>query len=158
MADPTAKFTWDLPNVGGDNDAWGGLLNTILDEIDGYLGAMTVDHNFAGIVTDDYTPVNLGSFPGTVAVDVSAGRFFYGTVTHADSKLSISTPPDSGQVVFLMFEITDGGVASGLWPAGFDWPGGSPPTLTTSGVDVIAAYTRDGGTTWHAALAQLDSQ
>jgi len=156
MADPTVKFTWDLPNVGSDNDAWGGLLNMILDEIDGYLGAMTVDHNFAGIVTDDYTPVNLGSLTGTVIVDIEAGRFFYGTVTSAVT-LSLSNLPSSGAVVFVMFEITDGGTDV-TWPASFDWPGGSPPTLTASGVDVIAAYTRDGGTTWHAALAQLDSQ
>lgn len=150
------KLSWAIPNEFEESDLWGGELNAIFDDIDTLLGTMTADGIFA-VKTDSYTAVNLGSLTGTVNVDCSAGRFFYGTVTAACT-LSLSNLPASGRAVFIMFEITNGSAFTLTWPTSFDWPGGVPPTLTAAGVDVVAAYTRDGGTTWHAALAQKDTK
>jgi hypothetical protein len=34
LSSPTTNYGWAKPTVGGDNDAWGGMLNTDLDQID----------------------------------------------------------------------------------------------------------------------------
>lgn len=153
---PSTKFAWSVPDPGTEGDAWGAELNTIFASIDSYLGVMAVDKQFS-VKTDDYVPVALGSLTGAVSVDLDDGRFFSGTAV-ANFSFSLSNVPATGKVVYIMFEITNGGAYTVTWPASFAWPGGSPPTLTAAGVDVIAAYTRDGGTTWRAAAAQIDSQ
>jgi hypothetical protein len=58
--------------------------------------------------------------------------------------------------VFIVLELTDGGSETLTWPASVEWPGGTQPTLTVGGVDLLTFYTRDGGTTWRGALAMRD--
>lgn len=168
MADPLTYLGLDLPNVGGDGDVWGTKLNAIIEAIDAELAAL--DGSAGGALpisggtmtggihhkTDTYAPVDLGTLSGTMSVDLSAGNFFYGTAG-ANYGFAFTNVPTTGKVVFVMLEITNGGAYTPTWPASFKWPGGSPPSLTASGVDLIALYTRDGGTTWRAAMAQEGS-
>ena len=169
MAD-TANFTWTKPTVDGSDGAWGTILNTLFDDIDSDLNSVKTTADAAlpkagGTLTGEVqlktvknTAVNLGSsLSGSVALDLSAGDFFYGTAT-GDVSFSISNAPSSGPVVFIMIELTDAGTHTITWPASFAWPSGSGPRLTDSGVDIVAAYSYDGGTTWRAALAQKDSR
>lgn len=88
-------------------------------------------------------------------MDLDVANFFYGTVT-GTTTFAFSNVPSS-IAVFVILEITNGGSQTVNWPASVAWPGGSAPTLTTSGVDVISLYTRDGGTTWRAAFINEDS-
>jgi hypothetical protein len=162
----------DLPVVGGSQNTWGNILNTILSAIDSELsdindlataalpatgGAMTGN---LFVLTDTYESVDLGDLDGgTVSLNMNLSRFFYADLV-SSTTLSFTNPPASGDVCFFMLEITDtsSGAASITWPGSVDWPGGSPPTITSDGVDVIAFYSRDGGTTWRGAVAQADSQ
>jgi hypothetical protein len=57
----------------------------------------------------------------------------------------------------IMIEITNGGLQTVTWPTGTKWVGGTPPTLTTAGQDVISMYTHDAGVTWNAFLVGTDS-
>ena len=41
------------------------------------------------------------------------------------------------------------------WPSGTKWPGGTVPTLSTSGTDILVFCSFNGGTTWYANLAGL---
>jgi hypothetical protein len=44
------------------------------------------------------------------------------------------------------------------WPAAVDFPGGTAPTLTAAGVDLLVFVTRDSGTTYHGMVASADSK
>jgi len=44
------------------------------------------------------------------------------------------------------------------WPAAVDWAGGTAPSLTSSGVDILTFTTVDAGTTWYGFAAGLDMQ
>jgi hypothetical protein len=105
------------------------------------------------IFTARYELVALGDLDGTEDMDLDAGNFFYGTVTGAVT-LTFSNVPADG--VFIVLELTDGGSETLTWPASVEWPGGTQPTLTVGGVDLLTFYTRDGGTTWRGALAMRD--
>ncbi len=56
-------------------------------------------------------------------------------------------------------DVTGGWTVTG-WPAGVKWPAGVAPVITSAAdsVDVIAGYTRDGGTNIRLARAMEDSQ
>ena len=44
------------------------------------------------------------------------------------------------------------------WPGTVDWAGGTAPTLTASGLDILVFVTTDGGTIWHGMVASADSK
>lgn len=170
--DPTANYTWNLPNVAGDAGAWGTMLNAIIgDTVTGIdkrlFDATTTAGNalpkaggtLTGLVevkTDQYAVTNLGNLTGAIAIDLSTARFFYGSVT-GSTTLSFTNAPAAGKFVAIVLELTNPGT-NVTWPASVKWPGGAAPTFTSSGVDIVTMYTRDGGTTWRAALAQKDSR
>ena len=60
--------------------------------------------------------------------------------------------------------VTNGGLATVTWVSGahggggnaVDWAGGTAPTLTSSGVDVLVFTTVNGGTQWLGFAAGLD--
>jgi len=181
VQDPTTNYTWLLPDVSGDVGAWGAMLRTIIGDnvtgIDTLLYRLeqastrdTGDNDATramkeagGVFTDEveihtdkYALVNSGNLTGGATFDLSAARFFYGTVTGAVTSVAFTNVPASGKAVFVVLELTNGGSAAITWGS-IRWPGGSAPTLQASGVDVISLYTRDGGTTWRGALMQGDS-
>lgn len=172
VQDPTTNYAWALPDSGGDAGNWGTLLNTIIgDDVTGIDAvvfairetadaALPVDGSGAmtGVLTtltQTFTLSNMGNLSGTETMDLAVANFFYGTVTGATTFAFSNVP--SGVAVFVVLEITNGGSQTVNWPASIDWPGGTAPSLTTSGVDVISLYTRDGGTTWRAVQAHEDS-
>jgi len=169
--DPTVNYNWDLPTVAGSSGAWGTALNVIFGDdatgIDAVVKAISDVADAAlpasgGTMTGELVTLTqtftLGdlsaTMTGTVTMDLDAANFFFGTATGTIT-FAFSNVPSGG--VFVLLEITNGGSQTINWPASVQWPGGSAPTLTTSGVDVISLYTRDGGTTWRATLAQENS-
>jgi len=169
--DPTANYGWDLPTVGGSSGSWGTMLNTIIGDdstgIDAQLKAVADIANaalaatggtFTGelkVLTMTYTQSALGNMSGTATLDLDAANCFYGTVTGAVT-ISFSNVPATGQFVFVVLEITNGG-SNVTWPAAVKWPGGAAPSLSTSGTDFITLYTRDGGTTWRGQMSLEDT-
>lgn len=102
------------------------------------------------------TAVNLGSsLSGTVNIDLSAGTFFYGTVT-GNTTFTVTNPPASGKGIWFTLEITNGGASTLTWTAG-TWAGGSPPAFTAAGTDIIAGFTRDAATTVNYAALSIDA-
>lgn len=163
MAD-TANFGWTKPTVGGDAGAWGTILNTLFDNVDTDVNAIKTTADAAlpkaggvpmtgnlDILTESYTPVNQGSVSGAVALDASAGNFFYMTTTDAITSLTFSNEPASGDFYCAMVQITAGGAHAVSWGETINWPGGSAPAQTANGTDVYVVYTYDGGTTWYGA-------
>lgn len=88
-------------------------------------------------------------------IDLSAGNYFTKTIS-GTTTLTVSNVPSSGSVAAFVLDLTNGGSATlNLW-SGVKWAGGSSPTLTSAGRDVLAFFTHDAGTTWNAFLLGKD--
>ena len=97
----------------------------------------------------------VGNVGATRTFDLETANFFSATVDQA-STFTFSNPPASGDFGGFILELTNGGAFVVTWPAAVDWPGGTSPTLTASGVDQLVFTTRDGGTTYFGFVAGLD--
>lgn len=176
MADTTTtNYSFVKPEVGASQGTWGSKLNTDLDSIDTQIknrqneaaaaqatadaalpkagGAMTgrIDS-----FTETLKRIDFGNMTGTVTLDLAQANAFRGTVT-APITVQFANVPSGTFLLGVFFRITNGGQFTVTWPATLKWAGGTPPTLTNTGVDLVAMVSLDGGTTWNAAV-QLDSK
>ena len=169
MAD-TTNFGWTKPTVGGDTGAWGGILNTLFDDVDIDVDAIKTTADAAlpkagGVLTgqvenktDRYVTIDKGTMTGAVTLDYNDANYFFGVKIGAVT-LTFDNPPASGKWAAFFLEITNGGNTGTLtYPASVDWPGGSAPVLQVTGLDILMFTTRDGGTIWHGSLTNADSQ
>jgi hypothetical protein len=76
-------------------------------------------------------------------------------VTVADGPTSWSFFPERRVVEFTL-EITNGGLFTQTWPPTVRWPGGSPPSLTVAGTDLLRFSTHDQGTSWYCVFTALN--
>jgi len=90
-------------------------------------------------------------------IDLSLGNYYSKTIS-GTTTFTVSNTPASGTASAFVLELTNGGSATVTWWAGVKWAYGTAPVLTLSGVDVLAFYTFDGGTTWRAFLLAKDSK
>ena len=81
-------------------------------------------------------------------IDLSAGNYFTKTIS-GTTTFTISNTASSGTVNSFILDLTNGGSATVTWWTGVKWAGGTAPTLTSSGRDVLGFFTEDGGTTWN---------
>ena len=96
-----------------------------------------------------------GTGGGTQDIDLTLGNVVTATVDTSANTFTFSNPSASGVACSFTLILTNGGSQTVNWPASVDWPAGTAPTLTASGVDVLAFITTDAGTTWRG-FAQLD--
>lgn len=88
-------------------------------------------------------------------VDLSAGNYFTKTIS-TTTTLTVSNVPTTGTAVSFILDLTNGGAGTITWWSGMKWAGGTAPTLTASGRDVLGFFTHDGGTTWSGFLLGKD--
>ena len=74
------------------------------------------------------------------------------TVTD-DCELTFTAPSGPAN---LTLKLVNGGSQTITWPASVLWAGGTEPTLTASGTDIVCFYF--DGTNYHGAAAVTDSQ
>ena len=91
------------------------------------------------------------------AIDLATGNLFTKTISGATT-LTVSNVPTTGTAASFILELTNAGSAAITWFSGVKWAGGTAPTLTASGVDVLGFYSHDGGTTWRGFLLSKDSK
>ena len=89
------------------------------------------------------------------AIDLAAGNYFTKTISTA-STLTVSNVPAAGTSASFILDLTNGGSAVITWWTGVKWSGGTAPTLTAAGRDVLGFFTHDGGTTWTGLLLGKD--
>jgi hypothetical protein len=108
-------------------------------------------------VLQDYAiqGVAIGNVGATRTFDLESGNFFSATLDQA-STFTFSNPAASGDFCGFVMQITNGGAYTITWPTSVDWAGGTAPTLTSSGVDMLTFTTSDGGTTWMGFVSGLD--
>jgi hypothetical protein len=93
---------------------------------------------------------------GTLTLDCAVGNVFAVALNANITTFQFSNVPTSGTAYGCTVEFTaDGSQRAIAWGAAVKWPGGTAPTMTaTHGtVDRVVLTTRDGGTTWYAAVA-----
>ena len=88
-------------------------------------------------------------------IDLSLGNLYTKTISGATT-LTVSNVPPTGTLVTFILDLTNGGSATVSWWTGVKWPGGTIPTLTTSGRDVLGFFTYNGGTTWTGLILGKD--
>lgn len=121
-----------------------------------------------GTVGGNYLPLSGGTMTGAITalketsvampandIDLSLGNLFTKTITGATT-LTVSNIPTSGTVGYFILQLTNGGSGAITWFSGVKWAGGTPPTLTASGKDILSFYTIDEGTTWNIVSIQKD--
>ena len=96
-----------------------------------------------------------GTGGGTQDIDLTLGNVITATVDTSANTFTFSNPSASGSACSFTLILTNGGSQTVNWPGAVDWAGGSAPTLTTSGVDVLTFTTVDAGTIWYGFAAGL---
>lgn len=88
-------------------------------------------------------------------IDLNTGNYFTKTISDTTT-LTVSNVPASGTTASFILELTNGGSATVNYFAGVTFAGGTAPTLTASGVDILGFYTFDGGTTFRGLVVATD--
>ncbi|HJU70399.1 MAG TPA: hypothetical protein VJ603_00980 [Paucimonas sp.] len=110
-----------------------------------------------GIVRYDVAGVAKGNISGAQTLDLATANYFQATVAGATT-FTFSGAAAAGRAHGFVLELTNGGAYTITWPATVKWPGGTAPTLTAAGVDVLVFITDDGGATWRGNLSIKDSR
>jgi hypothetical protein len=109
----------------------------------------------------DYSEVTsaLGDLGGgTDDISIEDGNVVSATVSTSSETFTFSDPIATDDTTSFTLVLTNGGSQTVNWPDSVDWAGGTAPSLTASGVDVLVFITIDGGTIWHGFAASLDSK
>lgn len=88
-------------------------------------------------------------------INLNSGNYFTKTISGA-ATLTVSNVASSGTANSFILDLTNGGSATITWFSGVKWAGGSAPTLTSAGRDVLGFFTHDGGTTWTGLVLGKD--
>ena len=91
---------------------------------------------------------------GANNIDLYLGNYFTYTLSGAQT-LTVSNVASSGSVSAFVLEVTNGGSAALTFFSGVTWAAATAPTLTAAGVDTLAFFTTDGGTTWRGFVLGL---
>ena len=123
-------------------------------------GIAGADNEISRVNLKDYGEVTsaLGSAGGARTIDLENGNNFTATVSASTVTWTFSNPTASDELCGFTLFLTNGGSQTVNWPASVDWAGGTAPTLTTSGLDILVFVTTDGGTIWHGMVSSADSK
>jgi hypothetical protein len=95
---------------------------------------------------------------GTQDIDLTLGNSVSGTVDTSTTTFTFSNPTAADELCIFTLVLTNGGSQTVNFPTSVDWAGGTAPTLTTAGIDILVFATLDAGTTWHGQTFSLDSK
>ena len=96
---------------------------------------------------------------GTQDINLTLGNSVTATIDAATT-FTFSNPTAGDEGCGFTLVLTNGAAYTVTWPAGsiLHWAGGTAPTLTASGVDILTFWTINGGTLWHGFAASIDSK
>ena len=100
-----------------------------------------------------------GTGGGTQDIDLALGNSVTATIDAATT-FTFSNPTAGDEGCGFSLVLTNGAAYTVTWPTGsiLHWAGGTAPTLTASGVDILTFWTVNGGTRWHGFAASIDSK
>ncbi len=158
-ATATAFFVAANGNIGIGNNAPGhplSVFGTVSSNTYSIAGTVYINENRA-ITRYGTTHNALGSGSGSRTIDIALGNFVSATVAGVTT-WTFSNPLAAPAATGFVLELTNGGSAALTWPAAVKWPGGTAPSLTAAGIDVLTFITDDGGTIWRGVVSMLDSK
>lgn len=97
----------------------------------------------------------IGTVSTATAIDFTAGNIATAVLTSGGS-FTLNNPPSSGIYGKITLILTNAGTASSIFPTTVKWAGGSAPTFTTSGIDIVVLETIDAGANWYAHTKGLN--
>ena len=97
-----------------------------------------------------------GTGGGTQSLNIALGNVQTATVDTSTNTFTFDNPSISGKSCSFTLILTNGASQTVVWPTSVDWAGGTAPTLTASGIDILTFMTIDGGTIWYGFLAGAD--
>jgi hypothetical protein len=116
------------------------------------------DARLSANVVTKATPSQLfQTITATGAVNINAALGIHVRATSTGATTWTFPTPTSNEVLAITIELTNGGAFVQTWPAGMQWSGGSAPTLTASGVDILV-FTKAGTNNWRGYLASKDNK
>lgn len=166
---PAAKITGTVAHEQGGLEADVSAYSGLVKITGGATSAVTAPAGAIVGTTDAQTLSNktlddyaiefsaIGNTDSAQTFDLETANAFSATLDQACA-FTFSNPPATGNFGSFVLELTNGDAYTITFPASVDWAGGSAPTLTSSGVDILAFVTRDGGTTWHGYVMSTDSK
>ena len=80
-------------------------------------------------------------------INLANASMFTKTISGNTTFSLVNTPANEVLVTFMMELINAGSATLNFWP-GVKWAGGTQPSLTAAGKDVLGFYSYDGGVTW----------
>jgi hypothetical protein len=95
---------------------------------------------------------------GTQDIDLALGNNVVATVDTSTNTFTFTNPTASDELSGFTLFLTNGGSQTVVWPGTVDWAGGTAPTLTTAGLDILVFITTDGGSIWHGMVSSADSK
>jgi len=144
------------------------LLTGTFNSPTGTIGAMTLggavtggDQTVTAINLKDYGLITVakGDTSGAnIECDLNDGNSFSAIISTDAVTFTFVDPTASDECCSFILFLTNGGSQTVNWPGSVDWEGGTAPTLTTSGLDILVFVTIDGGTIWHGIATSLDSK
>lgn len=117
----------------------------------------TIIDDTRNVINYGITHNQLGSGSGTRDINLQSGNYVSATVSGATT-FTFSNPLASPNACGFILELTNGGSSTVIFPNTVRWPGGTAPTLTVSGIDILVFVTDDGGTNWRGVVSMLDSK
>ncbi len=107
------------------------------------------------ITSAKYVVSALGSISGTNTLDLAAATEFTATLSGATT-FAFSNAPGAGSAQVVYLRLTNAGSTTIFWPANTKFAGGTAPTLTSSGVDLLAVKYDLTTTTYQVFVIGLD--
>lgn len=89
------------------------------------------------------------------AIDCALGGYFSKTISGATT-FTVNNVSAANSTTSFILDLTNGGSAAITWWSGVKWSGGTAPTLTAAGRDVLGFFTYDNGTTWTGLMLGKD--
>jgi len=127
-------------NVTGGNLSTGGVITATGNVTGGNLST-------GGVITGTLKGVkvtlsDLGTLTtGTTTINLATAQVFTATITAANTiTVAFSNAPAAGQSQVVLLRLINAGSGTIVWPASTKFTGGTAPTLTASGVDVLGVY------------------
>jgi hypothetical protein len=151
---PVAKGGTGITSFGAGVATWLGTPSSA------NLAAAVTDETGSGALVFATTPVLTGLREKSVAIaasdiNLSLGNYFTKTIS-GSTTFTVSNIATSGDVGAFVLILTNGGSAAVTYFSGVTFAGGTAPTLTASGVDLLAFFTINGGTTWRGLVLAYD--
>ena len=97
----------------------------------------------------------IGTVSTSTAINFTLGNVVT-AVLASGGAFTITNPPSSGIYGKFKLILTNGGTVADPWPASVKFSGGTTPTLTTSGIDILTFETIDNGANWYAVVDGLN--